>query len=77
MGRRFPAVTARQVLRVLHGLGFRLARQAGTSHAVYRRDSDGRRTVVPVHAGTIVKRKTLAAILDDAGLTPNEFRSLL
>lgn len=77
MGQRFPAVTARQLLRVLHGLGFRLARQSGTSHAVYRRDSDGLRTVVPVHPGTIIKRKTLGAVLNDVGLTPDAFRKLL
>ena len=44
------------------------------SHAVYRHP-DGRVVVVPQH-GTI-KRGTLAAILRQAGIKPDEFRELL
>ncbi|MBI4057022.1 MAG: type II toxin-antitoxin system HicA family toxin [Elusimicrobia bacterium] len=77
MGSRFPAVTAKQVIRVLNQLGFRLTRQAGTSHAVYRRDSDNRRTIVPIHPGQILKRKTLKAVLHDIALSIEEFRKYL
>ena len=44
-------------------LGFVRVRQAGTSHAIFRRPTDNRRTVVPVHSGKTIKRRTLAAIL--------------
>jgi len=74
---RFPAVASRDVVRVLLKLGFVLSRQAGTSHAIFRRPADNRRTVVPVHFRKTIKRRTLAAILRDAGIDADEFRRLL
>ncbi len=74
---RFPAVTSRQVVTVLGKLGFEFSRQAGTSHAIYRRKIDGKRTVVPVHAGRTIKRRTLAAILRDAGIDVERFKEML
>jgi predicted RNA binding protein YcfA (HicA-like mRNA interferase family) len=74
---RFPAVSSREVIRVLARLGLVFSRQAGSSHAIYRRPSDGRRTVVPVRAGRTIKRRTLAAILRDAGIDADELRRLL
>lgn len=35
------------------------------------------RVIVPIHRGKDLKPGTLASILDDAGLTPEEFRRLL
>ena len=74
---RFPAVGSREVVRVLVKIGFVLVRQAGSSHAIFRRPSDNRRTVVPVHSGKTIKRRTLAAILRDVGIDIEEFRRLL
>jgi predicted RNA binding protein YcfA (HicA-like mRNA interferase family) len=74
---RFPAVTAKQVIRVITHLGFKLSRQAGTSHAIYFRASDGKRTVVPIHAGVTLKRKTIKAIFADISITVEELRKLL
>lgn len=77
MSERFPAVTSKQVVRVLENIGFVFVRQTGSSHAIYKRFSDHKRTVVPVHAGVTLKRRTLKSILEDAGLTIEEFRKLL
>lgn len=77
MSRRFPSVTSKDVVYVLTKIGFRFFRQSGSSHAIYKRDSDKKRTVVPIHSGTIVKRKTLRSILQSAGLTLDEFVELL
>lgn len=44
------------------------------SYAIYR-DQAGRVAVVPQHG--VVKRGTLASILRQAGLTPDEFLKLL
>jgi predicted RNA binding protein YcfA (HicA-like mRNA interferase family) len=74
---RFPVVTSREMVRVLTSLGFRLSRQAGTSHAVFVRDADKRRTVVPMHAARALKRRTVAAIMKDAGLDVEQLRRLL
>ncbi len=76
MSPRFPAVTSDQVVLVLAKVGFRFKRQAGTSHAIYFRDHDRKRTTVPIHPGKIIKRKTLKSILADAGLTTSEFIEL-
>jgi len=71
-----PAVTGKQAGKAAKRTGFRFDRQTG-SHEVYVRESDRRRVVIPVHAGKMLKPKTLAAIIRDMGLTPEEFTALL
>lgn len=76
MSNRFPAVTSDEVIRVLEKIGFRFKRQSGSSHAIYYRESDRKRTNVPVHSGKTIKRKTLKSVLADAGITIEEFNEL-
>lgn len=76
MSKKFPAVASSELIKVLNKIGFVFKRQSGTSHAIYYRAYDGKRTNVPVHSKTIIKRKTLKTILADAGLTINEFIEL-
>ncbi|MFQ5455306.1 MAG: type II toxin-antitoxin system HicA family toxin [Nitrospirota bacterium] len=76
MSSRFPSVTSNDVIRVLKKVGFRFKRQSGSSHAIYFRDSDKKRTTVPIHSEKIIKRKTLKSILSDASLTIEEFKKL-
>ena len=71
-----PSVTSREVVRVALHAGFVYHRQRGR-HAVYYRASDGARIVIPVHPGRTLKPKTLLGILDDMGLTTDQFRELL
>jgi predicted RNA binding protein YcfA (HicA-like mRNA interferase family) len=73
---KLPAVTAKEVVEVALKTGFVLDRQKG-SHAVFKRRSDGTRIVIPVHPGRTLKPKTLKGILDDMGLTPENFTDLL
>ena len=75
MSPHFPAVTAKETLKVLLRLGFVIDRTTG-SHYILRRESDRRQTVVPVHGNIILKRKTLKSILNGAGLTVQEFERL-
>ena len=63
-----------EIVRVLERLGFRRIRQSG-SHAVYQHP-DGRWTTVPIHPGRDVPKSTLRKILQDVGLTPEEFERL-
>lgn len=77
MNGHFPAVTAKQVIRALRRAGFELLRHSSGSHAVYIRESDSRKATVPMHGSRILRRGTLSRILDDAGLTVEEFRRLL
>jgi predicted RNA binding protein YcfA (HicA-like mRNA interferase family) len=76
MSPKFPAVTSDEVIKVLQKIGFRFKRQSGSSHAVYYREADKRRTNVPIHKGKILKRKTFKSILSDIGLTVEEFNEL-
>jgi predicted RNA binding protein YcfA (HicA-like mRNA interferase family) len=73
---KLPVVTSREVARVAARAGFEPHRQKG-SHAVFFRASDGSRVVIPMHAGATIKPKTLLAIIEDMGLTPDEFRDML
>ena len=75
MSPHFPALAAKDVLKVLLRLGFVVDRTTG-SHYILRRESDRRQTVVPVHGNLILKRKTLKSILNGAGLTIQEFERL-
>lgn len=77
MSQRFPAVTSKQIIRVLEKIGFIFARQTGSSHAIYKRPADHKRTVVPIHAGVILKRRTLKAIMEDTGLDVEGLKELL
>lgn len=72
MSPRLPAVTAKEVSRLAQRLGFELRRQAG-SHAIYVRPADGRRVVIPMHSGKDLKPKTLRGIIEDLGVSPEEF----
>ncbi len=71
-----PQVKAKDLARIIKGLGFVLDRQSG-SHAVFYRESDKKRVVIPVHAGKDIKPKTLHSIIRDIGLEPLEFKKLL
>jgi predicted RNA binding protein YcfA (HicA-like mRNA interferase family) len=62
------------VRRALERAGFYLKRQKG-SHMVLRRDSPFAQVVVPAHAS--IDTGTLAAILESAGISADDFRALL
>lgn len=72
---KLPQVTAREVVGVLHRLGYIDDRQTG-SHLVLRHPVTRRRAVVPIHRGDL-KPKTLRSILADAGITVEQFHELL
>jgi len=71
---RLPRLTAAEVLRKLKRAGFVIVRSSGSHHRL--RNDAGRATTVAIHSGGILKPKTLATILDQAGLTIDEFCAL-
>jgi predicted RNA binding protein YcfA (HicA-like mRNA interferase family) len=73
---KLPALTGKDVARVVRRLGFEFRRQAG-SHAIYVRPTDHARVVIPMHSGVVIKRKTLRAIIEDLKLSVEEFSNLL
>lgn len=73
---KLPVVSAREVIRAAERLGFTFDRQKG-SHAVYLCASDRRRLVIPMHKGRDLKPGTLRGLIDDMGLSVDEFTRLL
>jgi predicted RNA binding protein YcfA (HicA-like mRNA interferase family) len=72
---KLPTATAQDLVRVAQKLGFAFRRQRG-SHAIYVRQSDQARVVIPMHRGEI-KRKTLRAILQDLKISVEEFANMM
>ena len=69
-------VKAKDIIRVAQKLGFVFDRQSG-SHAIYYRETDKRRLVIPIHPGKDIKPKTLYGIIKDMDIEPEEFKKLL
>ena len=65
---KLPHVSGAEIQRALERLGFQKARQSG-SHVVMKRESKG--CVIPMHSE--VKLGTLAGLLRQAEVTPEEF----
>jgi predicted RNA binding protein YcfA (HicA-like mRNA interferase family) len=69
-----PQVSGRQCLAALRKKGFQFKRQNG-SHMILRRDEPFAQVVVPDHKA--IDRGTLRSILRQAGITTEEFITLL
>lgn len=65
---KLPVISGAEAIKALERLGFSVVRQRG-SHIVLRKDSSG--CVVPNHHE--LKVGTLAGILKQAGVSPDEF----
>lgn len=73
-----PAATgrsSRQLIRVLEKEGWRLARTTG-SHHLFRHADNPHVLSVPVHARDM-KRGLLSDLIDDAGISRDDFLKLL
>lgn len=72
---KIPALTSKQVVRILKKAGFIEDRQKG-SHLVLINPSTRVRTVVPMHSRKTIKRSLLYGIISDARLAIEEFFKL-
>lgn len=70
-----PRLTGGQVVERLRGAGFEAVRRRG-SHVVMRH-SDGRVTVVPVHAGEILGKGLMSKIRRDIAVDRESFILLM
>lgn len=73
---KLPVIKDRELIHVLHKLGFFEHPERGTSHLVFKHP-DGRRTTVARHPGKDIPRGTLRAMLRDMNISPEEFVNLL
>ncbi len=71
----FPAVKGKDLISALRGIGFVVVRVKGRHHFI--RHSDGRTTVVPVHAGETLGPGFLASVLRDLKITREQLQKLL
>lgn len=72
---RLRRVTGRQTLKALQSAGFAVIRTKGSHH--FLRHSDGRATVIPIHAGETLGPGLLNQILKDAEIERDELNKLL
>ena len=75
--RRLPALTARDVICALGRAGFVVTRSKGSHHRPVHATNPNRATTVAVHKGRDIPRGTLGDIIEQAGLTVDEFLDLL
>lgn len=77
MAERAPRLTGRRMARALLRAGWYLHHSRG-SHFYYRHpDHPGKQITVPMHRGEVIPLKTLRSILEQAGMSLDEFRQLL
>jgi len=70
---RLPRVTAREIEKVLLKAGFQLSHIKGSHHSYAKQ---GKRVIVPFHTGKVIPPGTLKNILQQAGLSTEEFDEL-
>jgi len=71
---KLPAITPRELEKVLLVLGFVLIRQKG-SHRIYKH-FDGRRTVIPFHQNEDIGKGLLRTILNEIEVSRSDFVKL-
>ena len=74
---RLPSVTAMEAVRALERAGFKAVRTSGSHQRFVHAENPSLATTVPMHSGTTLKRGTLRNIIKQAGLTVDDFVSLL
>jgi predicted RNA binding protein YcfA (HicA-like mRNA interferase family) len=76
MSRHLSALKPRDVLRSLSRAGFAVHHVSGSHYILKRENRAELRVTLPWH-GKDLKRRTLTSIIDQAGLTVEEFLDLL
>ena len=73
---RLPSFKASDAIRKLRKAGFVFDRHAKGSHEIWYNPATHKRTVVPNHHGKDIPKGTLRAIINQAGLSIEEFVNL-
>jgi predicted RNA binding protein YcfA (HicA-like mRNA interferase family) len=76
MSKRLPAAKPREVLRALRKAGFIVHHSSGSHYILKHPDRPHLRVTLP-YRNKDLKRKTLASIIEQAGLTAEQFIELL
>ena len=65
-----PAITGSRLIKSLKKMGFEVVRRKGSHN--FLQHSDGRCTVVPVHAGETIGRGLMAQIMRDCEINTDD-----
>ena len=76
MSQRLPALRPRRVLQALQRAGFFIHHTTGGHYVLKHAEEPTLRVTVPYHNKDL-KRRTLASIIEQAGMTVDEFIRLL
>lgn len=76
MSQRLPALRPRRVLQALQRGGFCVHHTTGSHYVLKHPEKPTLRVTVPYHNKDL-KRRTLASIIEQAGMTVDEFIRLL
>lgn len=76
MSRRLPALKPKDVRRVLEHAGFKVHHVTGSHYILKHPGKTGLRVTLPWHNKDL-KRGTLRSVIEQAGLTMDEFAELL
>jgi predicted RNA binding protein YcfA (HicA-like mRNA interferase family) len=76
MSQRLPALRPRRVLQALQRAGFFVHHTAGSHYVLKHPEKPTLRVTVPYHNKDL-KRRTLASIIEQSGMTVDEFIRLL
>ncbi len=68
---KLPIISARELLKILHKIGYGVDHQTGSHIILRNRDYPHRRITVPNHKE--IARGTLRSIIKQSGLTLEEF----
>ena len=77
MGSELPRIVGAKVIQALRRAGWYVDYQHGSHVYLRHPDRPNMRVTVPVHSREVIKPKTLQSILEQAGLSVDEFRELL
>ncbi|MBI4652977.1 type II toxin-antitoxin system HicA family toxin [Candidatus Kuenenbacteria bacterium] len=69
---KLPSLDSRKVLKILKKAGFEIERQKG-SHIILKNYLIKRITVVPKHPDKTIKTSLLYSIINDTGLSKEDF----
>jgi predicted RNA binding protein YcfA (HicA-like mRNA interferase family) len=72
---KLPVVSGREVVKALSKVGYALDHQTGSHMILRHKEAPHRRLTIPNHKE--VAKGTLRAIINDAGLTTEQFIDLL
>jgi predicted RNA binding protein YcfA (HicA-like mRNA interferase family) len=73
---KLSPLSARDVMRKLRKAGFVFDRQAKGSHEIWYNPETRMRTTIPNHPGSDLPKGTLRAIIEQTGLSVEEFMKL-